>query len=371
MRSRSNSVRGVGRAAPLLVLAFLVACSEPTEPRPGVTAAARASGSTDDPTVKNVDPDSATQDTTLDIVVSGSGYGQGSQVQLELHGVPSEKIRTNSTVFVNSRKLVANITITADADTGAYDVAVMTLDGRRGIGIEMFTVRLRNNLSTYALELSEWTGAVWSPVGALTASFTTDGRLWMNTEQVAKGGKRAAASRELCVDLSQLGGEGILDQVNYDLFVQLVGQDPTSAGMGAVCTLVTLHTRDHSNADQMSGQSVGTLEHAGGKIVLKDFATGNDSWEWRLIWDAAGPDSLATDRGQGVCTDRPELVTWHVYNDDDIPGSLTAGCAARGITVDNVGELWRLVPTGQNEPLVWIHVAEFAIPFRFRVRVLQ
>ncbi len=36
--------------------------------------------------------------------------------------------------------MIANVTIDAEADTGAYDVAVTTSKGRKGVGIEMFTV---------------------------------------------------------------------------------------------------------------------------------------------------------------------------------------------------------------------------------------
>lgn len=132
-----------GKAPALIGLLGLLwsACNdEVTVPVPDAPVAAQGGSAAPDPTVKGVEPDSAARDTTLDIIVSGSGYDQGSNVTLELQGVPSERVRTNTTTFVNSQKLIANITIAADADTGAYDVAVTTLDGRRGIGIEMFTV---------------------------------------------------------------------------------------------------------------------------------------------------------------------------------------------------------------------------------------
>lgn len=138
--SRPTRIRAVTLTA-IVASAWLLACGdrEPSTTGPDAPLLAQGGG-TSGPTVKDVQPDSAAQDTTLDIVVSGSGYDQGSQVTLALQGVPSEEVRTNATAFVNSRKLIANITIAADADTGAYDVAVTTLDGRRGIGIEMFTV---------------------------------------------------------------------------------------------------------------------------------------------------------------------------------------------------------------------------------------
>jgi hypothetical protein len=53
----------------------------------------------------------------------------------------SEKIQTNSTRFVNSSELVASITIAADATIELYDVLVTTSKGKRGIGIELFSIQ--------------------------------------------------------------------------------------------------------------------------------------------------------------------------------------------------------------------------------------
>jgi probable HAF family extracellular repeat protein len=97
---------------------------------------------------------------TLDITVNGSGYDQGSVVTLERQGVPAGKITTNATTFVTSRKLIANITIAADADTGKYDVAVTTLNNRKGVGIELFTV-------AYVLDQLGIIGGTWSRAHAI------------------------------------------------------------------------------------------------------------------------------------------------------------------------------------------------------------
>lgn len=92
-------------------------------------------------TVTATDPDSATQDTTLDVVIAGSSFATGSQAQWAIAGVPASKVHTNSTRFVNSRRLVANITIAADADPVLYDVLVTTPGGKKGIGTELFAVK--------------------------------------------------------------------------------------------------------------------------------------------------------------------------------------------------------------------------------------
>ena len=104
---------------------------------PGITASTAAA----DPTVTSTTPDSATQDTTLDVVVTGSSFDAGSAAQWAIAGIPSSKVRTNATQFVNSRRLIANITIAVDADPVLYDVIVTTPGGKKGIGTELFAVK--------------------------------------------------------------------------------------------------------------------------------------------------------------------------------------------------------------------------------------
>jgi probable HAF family extracellular repeat protein len=95
------------------------------------------------PTVKAAIPDSATVDTTLNVRVLGSGFDQGSRANWAFKGVPSAKVVTNSTQFVSSTELVANITIARDATVGSYDVIVTTSSGKGGIGTELFAVTMK------------------------------------------------------------------------------------------------------------------------------------------------------------------------------------------------------------------------------------
>jgi probable HAF family extracellular repeat protein len=94
-------------------------------------------------TVASTTPSSAPRNTTLNVTVSGSGFEQGSRAVWALNGdttFATTKIKTNSTTFVSQSKLTANITINGDTPPDQYDVQVVTLSGRKGIGIELFTV---------------------------------------------------------------------------------------------------------------------------------------------------------------------------------------------------------------------------------------
>jgi probable HAF family extracellular repeat protein len=124
--------------------AFTVSCreiQESTGPRvePATVEAARAAGG-GNPAVSSVTPDSSLRGVTLDVTVNGSGFNQGSVARFERQGVPAAGITTNKTTFVTPKKLIANITVAAGADTGKYDVGVVLLDGRKGVGIELFEV---------------------------------------------------------------------------------------------------------------------------------------------------------------------------------------------------------------------------------------
>lgn len=129
-----------------LILGFLVfsACTDRalTGPSPSEAALAK-SGGANGPTVKSTIPDSATVDTTLNVRVLGSGYDQGSRANWAFKGVVSDKIVTNSTLFVSSTELVANITIARNANLGSHDVIVTTSAGKGGIGTELFVVTLK------------------------------------------------------------------------------------------------------------------------------------------------------------------------------------------------------------------------------------
>ena len=110
----------------------------PVTAPPSVPALARAAAG---PTVSAATPASARQGTvTLDVQISGSGFDNGSQASWQLNGVTYPKIAVNSTKFVSSTSLTANITIAVDAAPITYDIAVVTRTGKKGIGAELFTV---------------------------------------------------------------------------------------------------------------------------------------------------------------------------------------------------------------------------------------
>jgi len=139
------------RPAPRFLAAFLpillvAACAgEPAAP--GLLAAKGGGGGP--PKVTATDPDSGQQGQRLNVRVLGSGYNTTAVATWERNGVPDAKVTVNSTTFVSSSEVIADISIAADADTVLYDVAVeiTASDGSRkkGVGIEKFQVNGPSN----------------------------------------------------------------------------------------------------------------------------------------------------------------------------------------------------------------------------------
>ena len=141
-----------------VMLTGIVSCTDSQPVEPVIADALAAKGGTPGPpsdggggdgggddgstdlTVNDTDPESAPQDTTLDVRVFGTGFDSGSKVSFLLDGQTVKEVKTNSTTFVHGEELISNITITADAVPELYDVQVTTSKGKKGVGIELFEV---------------------------------------------------------------------------------------------------------------------------------------------------------------------------------------------------------------------------------------
>jgi hypothetical protein len=133
-------VRKSAGILPLVALIVASACGEQTLTSSPDFHPAFAKAAGNGPTVKSTDPARGEPGVTMSVRVLGSGYNNGSKVSFGIGGVPSAKVTTNSTTFVSSTELVANITIAADADLDSYDVIVITSEGKKGIGTEIFLI---------------------------------------------------------------------------------------------------------------------------------------------------------------------------------------------------------------------------------------
>src|SRR5688572_24264159 len=188
-------------------------------------------GPSGSPTVNSTTPAKAPQNTTLSVTVAGSGFDQGSRAVWAIDGdttFATTKVKTNSTTYVSPKQLIANISIAGDAAVDLYDVQVVTLAGRKGIGIELFAVTglvdlgpARDSSESMAHDINSTGTAVgftrdsvffrgkehatrWSPAGgSWTATDLTD-QLGGSPRSVARG---VNAAGDIVGDMAIPSGE--------------------------------------------------------------------------------------------------------------------------------------------------------------------
>ncbi len=174
----------------VLLLVFGLSCAEPRSTQPNAGDLAFAKGGGSDPTVTSADPAEAPQDSTLDVHILGTNYDQGSKVDFARAGVVDPKLQVNSTTYLSSTELLANVSVAADAAPVSYDVMVTKSTGKKGIGTEKFAVLVSAEVLNAPSGFSDvygvsdngliagrvtvpcgpgWGPAVWDQLGQLTA----------------------------------------------------------------------------------------------------------------------------------------------------------------------------------------------------------
>ena len=107
--------------------------------------------------VTSTDPSLTRRDTTINVRVIGAGFTAGAKVSFAIRGVVSSKMVVNSTSYISSTELLANVTIKPDADTTKYDVITLMADGKKGIGSELFEVVTKDFTPTWYVPVNDAT----------------------------------------------------------------------------------------------------------------------------------------------------------------------------------------------------------------------
>ena len=100
--------------------------------------------------VNAADPPAAEQGTiNLNVKVTGKGFKNGAVAKWFVTGTTNPGgVTVNSTSFVSSSELTANITVSDTATIANFDIQVLNSDGRGGKGTELFTVTAKGNGAT-------------------------------------------------------------------------------------------------------------------------------------------------------------------------------------------------------------------------------
>lgn len=159
--------------------------------------------------VSSASPNSAAQGTVnLTVTVNGKGFKRGAQAQWFVSGTTNPGgVVVNSTAFVSSTQLSANITISDTAVIGGFDVQVMNADGRTGKGTELFAVQAKGSNTSAcsaSVQPTVFSSAVanpgfscvpdsWLP-GSLDSCFGTGGKVTTDVNGGASVGAIALQS---------------------------------------------------------------------------------------------------------------------------------------------------------------------------------
>jgi hypothetical protein len=143
-----RSIRSLRLVSGTLLTLLAWACSSPSPDQritePTDPSSAKVSGVA----VSSTKPAYGDRGTTIDVRVFGSGFATDAQATWLLHGVADPaRVRTNRTMYLSSTELIANITISSDADLTFWDVAVRS-GGKNGVGTEIFEVSTAEFLGT-------------------------------------------------------------------------------------------------------------------------------------------------------------------------------------------------------------------------------
>ena len=99
--------------------------------------------------VNSASPSTADQGTiNLNVTVGGKGFKRGAKANFFLSGTQNpDGILVNSTTFVSSVEVVANINVADTATIAKFDIQVQNSDGRIGKGTELFSVLAKGSTS--------------------------------------------------------------------------------------------------------------------------------------------------------------------------------------------------------------------------------
>jgi hypothetical protein len=153
---------------------LLTACSDREAVLPTLTEPlfAKAPAS---PTVTGATPSYAYQGTVgLNVTINGSGFDRGTKASWYLNGSPYAKVTVNSTSYVSSSQLVANISVASDAAIDSYDIVVTASTTKQGIGSDCFVITLAVPIPLVGRGIN-MAGQV---VGELANSNSSVGYLW-------------------------------------------------------------------------------------------------------------------------------------------------------------------------------------------------
>jgi uncharacterized delta-60 repeat protein len=234
-----------------------------------------------DVVVSQAVPDNADQGTVyLNVTIKGKGFKKGAIAKWLVTGSEADTggVTVNSTAFVSSSELRANITVAPNAQTEKkLDIKVTLTSGRTGKGIELFSV-LRKETTACTAPISilaaPWSCFLQGAAGCLDTAFGNNGLVITNTSgsaptvtdfDIASDAATQADGKLIVVGASWYEGAGktVFTLVRYNPDGTL---DTTFGGTGIAKFL-------HPNApDPGAGAGAVAIQPDGKIVVAGDYS---------------------------------------------------------------------------------------------------
>jgi hypothetical protein len=254
--------------------------------------------------ISSVAPDSGSLSTTIDVKVNGSGFADGMVAFWEQGGVQdSTQIKTNSTRFVSSKQLIANITITGRATSGSWDVSVYS-GGKTGIGSELGV--LKN-----AFKVSDPTATWKFPLSDAGLSVRSDQQNVNGSTSDYVNGACNISTTIFATTASSSSGDAVLSMGNSNgkcsRRLRFIFPDGVTESLPTFANLRQIENLTYSIP---IGATVHRQLHMGTGAPNVTSRCGGLVWGYGVANDiAAGSDS--------VLVNRVDASTWHVMSQPD------------------------------------------------------
>lgn len=309
----------------ILTVAALVGCQSGDQGPTGLTRAPRdassakggggGGGGSTSLTVTSTDPTSAPQDTTLAVTVYGSGFTTGAKATWSLNG-DTTLVHVKSTKVVSSTQLVATVIVPGTAPVASYDVQVMLVGGKKGVGAELFAVTPADPNAEFLL-----------PLDATGLGVSSDGQYVSGDQSVYAYGVCGVTAKIFATTAASNSGDATMQTDNpaykdhrcasYPRKLLIDYGDGTTPQWSTVFVNLNDLQRDNDTADQIP---IGTSRLRSLHI-----------WENRcttLTWAAKQKDGTITD-ADSVIVSRMSDDTW-VVSTQPAPND-KAYCKADGL----------------------------------------
>jgi hypothetical protein len=254
-------------------------------------------------TVTAATPPQATQDTSLDVSVTGTGFTTGAKAVWSLNG-DTTLVHVKSTKRVSDTQLVASIVIPANAPTVSYDIQVMLVGGKKGVGAELFTVTLKDPTAQFWFPLND--AALGLQSDHLSAyvqggvSVYGDGLCGVHARIFSTAAGSNSGDATMQTDNNRFADRHCRD---YPRKLGIILRDDGGNVVTQLSSTVFMNVHDVENT---------TDQIAVGSTALRGLTLGEDPHCNGLRWTLVMPDQTTPSGANQVNVTRTSANNWHV-----------------------------------------------------------